>query len=77
MRWMVGQLWKTKLIEPIDDGHWIVSLEGRLIQVRNSTGKKFTEGQEVELEVLRVRPLQLKIVGLSLAQSSRGFRRVV
>ena len=68
-----GQFIKAKLIEAVEDNRWIVSFEGDLLQVQNSTSIAFEEGKMLTLRVQALNPLKLQVV--SKAKSS--FDRTV
>ncbi len=68
-----GQFIKAKLIEAVEDNRWIVSFEGDLLQVQNSTSIIFEEGKMLTLRVQALNPLKLQVV--SKAKSS--FDRTV
>lgn len=57
-----GQYIKAKLIEAIDTDHWIVSFQGELLQVRNTTDVAFREGLTLNLKVTREKPIQLQVL---------------
>ena len=54
---------RAKLIEAIDEDHWIVSFQGQLIQVKNITDIPFEEGMLLNLQVEKIDPIQLKVLG--------------
>lgn len=56
-----GSRIQAKLIEEVDADHWIVSFQGQLLQVRNTTAIKFEPGLRLQLVVENPNPLQLKI----------------
>ena len=58
-----GNLFKAKLIEAIDRNHWIVSFQGQLFQVRNSSDIEFKEGLLLTLMVEKEKPLELRVYG--------------
>lgn len=59
----VGSRIKAKLIEAIDEDHWIVSFNGHLLQVRNSASIKFEAGAMLSLQVEKINPIQLRVLG--------------
>lgn len=62
---------QAKLIEEVEKDHWIVSFQGNLIQVKNSTSLKFTSGLFLNLEVVKEYPLELKVISKVTAHKSR------
>ncbi len=65
MRLSKGSRIQAKLIEEVDANHWIVSFKGHLLQVKNSTSIKFESEMSLELEVVKEKPLELKILSPS------------
>lgn len=57
-----GAIIKAKLIEAIEKDQWIVSFQGELIQVKNNTPIEFEEGRLLRLQVVKEKPLELKIL---------------
>lgn len=57
-----GSQVQAKLIEVIEKNRWIVSFQGELLQVHNSTDIKFEAGKKVLLLVCETSPLVLKVV---------------
>ena len=53
---------KAKLIEAVEKDQWIVSFQGELLQVHNSTDIEFKEGLMLRLQVVRENPLAFKII---------------
>lgn len=62
----VGARIQGKLIEEIEKDHWIVSFQGELFQVRNSTNIKFESGMKLNLKVVNERPFQLQVLSQAL-----------
>lgn len=58
-RYQVGDLLSVKVIEQIEDRAWIVSLQGVLIQVYNSTTQPLKEGQMITMRLVSLDPPQL------------------
>ena len=58
----VGHRINAKLVEAVEKNQWIVSLQGHLLQVKNTTSIKFKEGLILQLQVVKAKPLQLKII---------------
>ncbi len=67
----VGSRIQAKLIEEVEKDHWIVSFQGQLLQVRNTTSIPFTKSQMLDLQVVKSNPIQLKVLSSS---KSRPFR---
>lgn len=64
-----------KLIEEVEKDRWIVSFQGQLLQVSNTTNITFQKNKTLNLLVVRIIPLELKV--LESARKSFGFRAVV
>lgn len=58
-RYQVGDLLSVKVIEQIDSRSWIVSLQGVLIQVYNSTAQPLQDGQIITMRLVSLDPPQL------------------
>ena len=58
----VGDLIEVKVIERVDNTAWIVSLQGMLIQVRNSTTLSLKEGDTVRMRLVSLDPPQLSCI---------------
>ncbi len=56
-----GSKIQAKLIEEVDADHWIVSFQGQLLQVKNTTAIEFKPGLRLQLIVMQSDPLELKI----------------
>lgn len=65
-----GSIVQARLIEALDQDHWIVSFQGRLIQVKNSTPIEFKENLLLNLKVKKTSPVELVVVSES---SKRGL----
>lgn len=52
----------AKLIEAIAENQWIVSFQGELLQVQNTTNIEFKEGLMLQLQVVKESPLAFKIL---------------
>lgn len=52
----VGDRIQAKIIEHIEGKDWIVSLQGTLIRVVNSSKKQFREGDQVWLKIESLEP---------------------
>ena len=62
--WIKGQQYRGKLIEETDEGRrWVVSIDGKLIVVKNDTTLTFRKGQFVILEVQSLKPLAFHVIG--------------
>lgn len=59
----VGTVIQAKLIEEVEKDHWIVSFQGQLLQVRNTTPVKFKPSLLLQLKVESPNPLCLKVIG--------------
>lgn len=60
-----GEVVQAKVIEVISPSTFIVSFNGDLIRVRNSSGQKFSTGDTVKLKVSQLRPLSFQISSAS------------
>lgn len=69
-----GQLVVLLVEDVIDAETLIVSLNGRLIRVKNLTGQKFSKGKWVHLRVKGLEPLELEFFS-PYRSSQRGFER--
>ncbi len=58
----LGSKVQGKLVEEIEKDQWIVSFDGHLVRVRNTTSMGFEEGRVLSLEVVGVNPLALKVL---------------
>lgn len=58
-RYKIGDHIQAKVIEHIDGKEWILSLEGNLIRVVNSSRTKFKEGEKVWLKIESLEPPRL------------------
>ncbi len=61
-RYRQGDVIPVKVIEHIDGDSWIVSFEGDLIRVQNSSQQKFREGAVISMRLISVDPPQLIVV---------------
>lgn len=68
-----GQFIKAKLIEAVEENRWIVSFEGDLLQVQNSTPIVFEEGKTLTLKVQSLNPFKLQVV----SKARTSFDRTV
>lgn len=57
-----GDRFTAKLIECVEKDHWIVSYQGHLFQVRNTTTTAFQPGMQLNLQVISILPIKLKIL---------------
>ena len=57
-----GDRFTAKLIECVERDHWIVSYQGHLFQVKNTTTTTFRPGMELNLQVVSILPVKLKIL---------------
>jgi len=60
-RYQLGDVITVKVIEKVDERSWIVSLEGTLIQVKNTTATALEEGEMVRMQVTSLNPPQLSL----------------
>ena len=71
----VGDLFQATIEEDVSDSNssrdLIVSYNGHLFRVKNSTGKKFRKGDRLELLVVGKNPLELRLMG----EGSRSLNR--
>lgn len=58
----VGEIILVKVIEQLDAKSWIVSLQGTLIQVKNTTNIALKEGEMVRMRVSSLNPPQLSFL---------------
>lgn len=70
----VGDTVQAKLIEEIEKDRWIVSFQGTLSQVLNTTNISFEKSKRISLVVERVSPLELRVKGSAVR---RRFSTVV
>ncbi len=65
-----GDLFFANIEDDVSDGlqgrELIVSYRGYLFRVKNSTGKKFSKGDRLELLVVGTKPFELRLMGESL-----------
>lgn len=59
MHYQIGDHLDVKVIERVDKSSWIVSLQGVLIQVYNSTGQPLKEGDIVSMRIVSLDPPKL------------------
>jgi DNA primase len=52
----IGDQLQVKVIERVDNTAWIVSLQGVLIQVRNSTAQPLKEGDVILMRLVSLDP---------------------
>ena len=57
----IGEIIECQFIEQIEPRVFIVSFEGKLLRVQNSTGEKFKVNQTIKLKVVSVSPLSFKL----------------
>lgn len=57
-----GTIITAKLIEAIEENRWIVSFQGELLQVQNNTPIQFKENLNLRLQVIKEKPLALKVL---------------
>ena len=57
-----GQRFSAEVIETRQDLVCIVNLNGDLLRIKNSTGRVFSPGESIQLEVTGIHPLSFKIV---------------
>lgn len=62
LRCKVGDRLRVRVIEQVDATSWIVSLDGTLIQVSNSTHRLFKEGEYVTVRVDSLTPPKLTLL---------------
>ncbi len=58
-RHQINDILAVKVIEQVDERAWIVSLQGVLIQVYNSTDQKINEGDLLKMRLISLDPPQL------------------
>lgn len=58
-----GFVLEAKLIEAVEKDRWIVSFQGRLLQVQNTTDTEFEAGKILRLKVKKETPLLLTVIG--------------
>ena len=56
MHYKIGDHLHVKVIEHVDNTVWIVSLQGVLIQVRNSTAQPLKEGDIILMRLVSLDP---------------------
>lgn len=62
--WHKGQQYRGRLVEEQEPhGHWLVSIDGKLIVVKNDSGLAFKKDQFVVLEVKTEKPLSFHVIG--------------
>lgn len=57
-----GTIIEAKLIEAVEKDRWIVSFQGHLLQVKNTTAIKFEAGKVLQLKIEKLNPIQLRIL---------------
>ena len=57
----MGDVISVKVVEQVDAKSWIVSLEGLLIQVKNTTDVALREGEMVRMQVTSLNPPRLSL----------------
>ena len=63
----------AKLIEEVEKDHWIVSFQGELIQVKNSTDIKFKKNLTLTLQVVKQSPFELKVLSKENSRKLTGL----
>lgn len=58
-RHQLNDILTVKVIEQVDKHSWIVSLQGVLIQVYNSTDQKINEGDLLKMRLISLEPPKL------------------
>ncbi len=56
MHYKIGDHLQVKVIERVDKDAWIVSLQGLLIQVRNSSAQPLKEGDIILMRLVSLDP---------------------
>ena len=69
----IGQRIRARIVELRGDRRLIVSIDGDLYGVRNSSQKKLSLGQHIDLVVTQVDPLQFSL----FESKSKSFNRVI
>lgn len=59
MHYKIGDQLEVKVIERVDNTAWIVSLQGVLIQVRNSSAQPLKEGDIILMRLVSLDPPQM------------------
>jgi hypothetical protein len=57
--YQINDVIPVKVIEQVDDRAWIVSLQGVLIQVYNSTSQPLKEGEVLPMRLISLDPPKL------------------
>lgn len=65
----LGAIYRAKVVENLSDNYIILSFNGSLITVKNSTGLKYLIGAHVFLEVRNMHPLTFKLLPQSPTES--------
>lgn len=71
-----GDWIQAKLIEEVESNRWIVSFQGQLYSVKNSTQIPFKQQKILTLEVTELHPLQLKIVSTNAYKASTQNKKI-
>ncbi len=66
---------QAKLVEEVEHNKWIVSFQGQLLQVENTSPLLFKESAVIELTVEKTDPLVLKVV--SKSKNRRHLDRII
>ena len=69
----IGDSIEGKLVEEIEKDLWIVSIQGMLLQVKNTGDLSFKKDKKVLLQLVQKRPMQFSILGLA-KKSGRRFQ---
>lgn len=67
----VGSQIRGKLIEEVEKNQWIVSFQGQLLQVKNSTNLTFQQGNILNLKVVSTSPLRLQVIAPASAKNKK------
>lgn len=63
----VGQRVSARVEDLLPEGEILASFQGDLLRIRNVTGRRFTIGQNVSLQVMAVQPLKFQLVKTPIA----------
>lgn len=61
MNFKINDVVSAQIVESVAEGHYIVSLDGDLIRVQNTTGHSFNPNEYVLLRVTAVSPLAFQL----------------
>ena len=72
--WKKGSHIEGRLVENPDKDHWIVSIDGKLVGVKNKTGLELKVDQTVEMEVVAEKPISFRLLGKVSNQAGLNLR---